>query len=127
MPQYLSESSWGGAISLLGWSAEQTGGQLRVTMYWRANVKMARSYTAYVHLLDGGGVLITQLDRPPEGYPTLDWQPEERVVDTYVLDLPPDLDSGEYFIQSGFYHLPSDERLGEPVFLGGVVLERPGG
>jgi hypothetical protein len=127
MPQYLSEASWGGAISLLGWSAEQTGGQLRVTMYWRANVKMARSYTAYVHLLDGGGVLITQLDRPPEGYPTMDWQPEERVVDTYVLDLPPDLDSGEYFIQSGFYHLPSDERLGEPVFLGGVVLERPGG
>ncbi len=125
MPQYLNDASWGGAISLLGWSAQQEGSQLKVTMYWRANVKMARSYTAFIHLLDGEGNLITQMDRLPDGYPTIDWQPEERVVDTYVLDLPADLAPGEYFIQSGFYHLPSDERLGEPVFLGSVMLDRP--
>lgn len=125
MPQYLSDASWG-AISLLGWTAEQEGGLLYVTMYWRANVKMARSYTAYVHLLDGDGNLVTQLDRLPDGYPTVDWQPEERVVDTYVLELPPGLAAGEYFFQSGFYHLPSDQRLGEPVFLGGVRLEQVG-
>jgi hypothetical protein len=94
-------------------------------MYWRANVKMVRSYTAFVHLLDEEGNLVTQWDRLPEGYPTIDWQRGERVVDTYTLDLPHDLPPGEYFIQSGFYHLPSDERLGEPAFLGGLVLERP--
>jgi 4-amino-4-deoxy-L-arabinose transferase-like glycosyltransferase len=125
LPQRESDASWGGAISLLGWSAQQVGGQLNITMYWWANVKMVRSYTAFVHLLDGEGNLVTQWDRLPEGYPTIDWQPQERVVDTYTLDLPPDLPPGEYFIQSGFYHLPSDERLGEPAFLGGVALVRP--
>ncbi|MFZ0545436.1 MAG: hypothetical protein WAM60_08355 [Candidatus Promineifilaceae bacterium] len=120
-----SDASWGGAISLLGWSALQDGAQLQITMYWQANVKLARSYTAYVHLLDTDGNLITQHDRLPDGYPTLDWQPEERVLDTYTLDLPQGLQPGEYFIQSGFYHLPTDERLGEPVQLGGVELVRP--
>jgi hypothetical protein len=47
------------------------------------------------------------------------------VVDTYTLDLPPNFTPGTYLIQSGFYHLPSDERLGEPVILGGVALARP--
>jgi 4-amino-4-deoxy-L-arabinose transferase-like glycosyltransferase len=120
-----SDASWGGAITLLGWSAEQEGGQLRITMYWQANVRMARSYTAYIHLLDQDQTLITQLDRLPDGYPTIDWQPGERVVDTYTLDLPPNFTPGTYLIQSGFYHLPSDERLGEPVILGGVALARP--
>jgi hypothetical protein len=94
-------------------------------MYWQANVRMARSYTAYIHLLDQDQTLITQLDRLPDGYPTIDWQPGERVVDTYTLDLPPNFTPGTYLIQSGFYHLPSDERLGEPVILGGVALARP--
>jgi hypothetical protein len=124
-PQYSSDASWGGAISLVGWSAQQNGTQLHVTLYWRANVNMARSYTAFVHLIDTEDNLVTQLDRLPEGYPTTDWQPGEMVVDTYALDLPPDMQAGQYFVQSGFYHLPSDERLGEPAVLGQVILGRP--
>lgn len=125
LPERESDASWGGGISLAGWTADQNSGQLNITLYWRANIQLARSYTAYVHLLDSEGELVTQLDRLPEGYPTIDWQPGERVMDTYTLDLPPELIPGEYIIQSGFYHLPSDERLGEPVVLGGVELVRP--
>lgn len=124
-PQFRGEASWGGAISLVGWSAQQVGAQLHVTLYWQANINLARSYTAFVHLLDTEDNLVTQLDRLPEGYPTIDWVQGERVIDTYTLDLPPDLDAGQYFVQSGFYHLPSDERLGEPVVLGPVSLVRP--
>ncbi len=124
-PEFESDATWGGAISLVGWSARQDGGQLAVTLYWRANVNMARSYTGFVHVLDGEGNLITQLDRLPEGYPTIDWQSGEMIVDTFTLNLPADLSAGEYIVQSGFYHLPTDERLGEPIILGPVILDRP--
>ncbi|HEX6384166.1 MAG TPA: hypothetical protein VF177_05815, partial [Anaerolineae bacterium] len=50
-----------------------------------------------------------------------DWRPGEVIMDTYQVDLPTDLPSGEYIVQTGFYSLPPLERLGEP-----LVLERLG-
>ncbi len=116
------ESTWGGAITLRDWKAEQKDGRIEVMLTWQAIVEMARNYTVYVHILDEEGNLVAQLDRPPDGYPTSDWLPGEIVTDIYSIDLPEDLQPKSYFIQTGFYHLLSQERLGEPVLLGQIDI-----
>jgi hypothetical protein len=63
------------------------------------------------------------LDRPPAGYPTTDWRVGEVVVDRYVVALPADMGSGNYRLMTGWYYLPTLERLGEGVELGRMVIE----
>ena len=83
---------------------------------------MPLDYTAYVHLLADGGDLVTQRDRPPAGYPTSVWQPGEIVLDTYTINLPPDLPSERYTLQTGFYYLPTLASLGEAAVLTTINL-----
>ncbi len=116
--------TWGGAITLNDWMFEEQGDELVVTLNWQSNVEMSRSYTAYVHLLAEDGSLVSQLDRLPDGYPTTDWRPGEFVRDEYRLKIPTDLSAEKYFVQTGFYYLPTGERLGEPEVIGQVNLER---
>jgi hypothetical protein len=78
---------------------------------------MDLAYTAFVHVLDSNGQLVAQSDRPPAGYPTSDWLAGEFVVDHYLVSLPPDLAPGSYTLQTGFYYLPTQERVGEPAVL----------
>jgi hypothetical protein len=84
---------------------------------------MERPYTAFVHLLDEHGALVAQLDRPPAGYPTNDWRVGEVVIDQYVVPLPVELPPGVYTLATGFYYLPTLERLGEAAQLGELLLE----
>ena len=102
---------------------EQVENELGITLSWKTLVEMDRDYTAYVHVLSEDGSLLAQLDRPPDGYPTSDWKPGEIVQDRYAILLPSDLQSGTYLIQSGFYHLPTQERLGEPQVIGQVEIQ----
>jgi hypothetical protein len=115
--------SWGGAISLEDWQADQGNGFLDVTLTWQTQVPMNRSYTIFVHLLNEDGELIAQLDRPPDGYLTSDWQEGEIVIDRLRLELPSGMQAGAYFIQSGFYYLPTQERIGEPQLLGEIDIK----
>jgi 4-amino-4-deoxy-L-arabinose transferase-like glycosyltransferase len=115
--------SWSGAIALSDWQVEQVENELGITLSWKTLVEMDRDYTAYVHVLSEDGSLLAQLDRPPDGYPTSDWKPGEIVQDRYAILLPSDLQSGTYLIQSGFYHLPTQERLGEPQVIGQVEIQ----
>jgi hypothetical protein len=122
-PQYPVTHSWNdlsgkGQIYLLGWSEDENEQELIVTLFWQAGAEMARDYTAFVHLLGVDGQPIAQLDRPPDGYPTSDWQPGEVIIDQYVIQLPADLPVGAYHLQTGFYYLPTLERLGTAVPLG---------
>jgi hypothetical protein len=117
-----SDISWSGAIKLDDWGVELADDMLYVTLVWESLVEMTRDYTVYVHLLDSNGSLVSQLDRPPDGYPTSDWTPGEIVQDRYQISLPPDIQPGRYIIQSGFYHFPTQERLGEPHILGEIEL-----
>ncbi len=115
--------SWSGAIGLSEWQVEQADEKLFVTLSWKTMVEMDRDYTAYVHILSEDGSLVAQMDRPPDGYPTSDWSPGEIVEDRYAVQLPIGLQSGTYLIQSGFYYLPTQERLGEPAVIGQVEIQ----
>ncbi len=114
----LTDTSFGEKISLVGWTAEFEDEQLLVTLAWQAKMEMEQDYTAFVHLIDAEGKLLGQLDRPPAGYPTSDWQPGEIVVDRYNVTLPDDVSQGEEIgLDTGFYYLPTLEALGETVEL----------
>ena len=104
-------------LLLRGYSMKQDNDQLAVSLIWQANRDMDLEYTAYVHVLDSNGQLVAQHDRPPAGYPTSDWLAGEFVVDRYLVSLPPDLAPGSYTLQTGFYYLPTQERVGEPAVL----------
>ncbi|UCC50462.1 MAG: hypothetical protein JSV68_15285, partial [Anaerolineaceae bacterium] len=81
--------------------------------------------TAFVHLSGPDGRLVAQLDRPPAGYPTSDWQAGEIVVDQYAVPLLGDLIVGEDIsLSTGFYTLPALEALGETADLGTISLQK---
>lgn len=108
--------SFDGNISLVDWRVTHEG-RLIVEMVWQAGKTMERDYTAFVHLLDSNGRLVAQTDRQPAGYPTSDWRRRELVRDAYVVQLPSDLRPGTYTLTTGFYYLPSMERLGTAAVL----------
>ncbi len=112
----LSAAGFGGQIRLLAWSSTRHNDTLTVSLTWQAQTHPDKDYTAYVHVLDSTGNLLTQLDRPPAGYPTSDWQPGEVIYDTYSIPLAPDTPAA-VTLETGFYYLPTLEPLGQPVRL----------
>ncbi len=117
LPEHQSTHSFGDQLRLVGWTVKVEGEVTAVTLTWEALKEMDRAYTAYVHLIGPDGTPAAQLDRQPGGYPTSDWQPGERVMDTYTIPLPPGITIEDVTIQTGFYYLPTLEALGEPARL----------
>ena len=115
---------------LLGVDLEATdvkpGGKIDATLYWRAVQPMARSYTAFVHLLDEQGALVAQSDSIPVGggYPTFWWAEGEVVRDPHTIELPEALPAGRYRLVAGMYdeeerRLPAEGEEG--VLMDGAV------
>ena len=109
--------SFAGAILLRGWSLAHEADSLTVTLAWQAQTAISADYTAYVHLVNGAGDLVAQLDRPPAGYPTSSWRVGELIQDSYRLPLPPDLPPSDYTLRTGFYSWPELVGLGEAAVL----------
>ncbi len=91
----------------------QPGGEVRLTLYWRAESPLQQDYVVFVHLLDGGGVLRGQQDGQPRRgrFPTRAWRPGELVVDEYRVSLPADAPTGEYVVEVGMYRPADGTRL----------------
>jgi hypothetical protein len=130
----------GDAITLVGYdlSAEEigAGGTLAVTLVWRADAIPEGDYTVFVHLVDEGGKLVAQDDRPPLGneYRTSFWGPGDVVRDTYYLALEPDSEPCACTLQVGMYdpdagvRLPAFDGVGtrfadDTIVAGGVTVE----
>lgn len=81
------------------------GDVLSLTLYWRADAPVGQDWTTFVHLLDGAGEKVGQVDRVPgDGiYPPSAWQPGLLVADQYELPLPADLPAGRYRLIFGWY------------------------
>ncbi|HHH40606.1 MAG TPA: hypothetical protein ENK56_01215 [Chloroflexi bacterium] len=115
----------GGRATLLGANltpmegpvvAFQPGGVLTVTLVWRAEAEMERSYHVFLHLRGPGGEMVAQSDGVPAGWtrPTTGWLPGEVVVDERVLKLPGVLPAGVYTLSAGLYDPESGQRLVAP-------------
>ncbi len=117
-----SDHRFGDDIQLAGSTLTSGREELAVTLVWQALRLMVADFTVYVHLTDAAGNLVAQVDRPPQGYPTSEWQTGELIVDTFRLALPPSLEPGSYRLSTGFYSLPDVTPLGQPADLGTVEL-----
>jgi hypothetical protein len=66
---------------------------LTVTASWGTGDWQPRALTAFIHVLDANGQLVSQLDTPlgGEDYPSMLWGDHERTYEsTYQLELPPE-------------------------------------
>ncbi|MDE3089379.1 MAG: hypothetical protein KGJ80_08330, partial [Chloroflexota bacterium] len=74
---------------LIGYALPQKavapGGELRITIYWRAKTRIAEDFSVYIRLLDAAGNIVGRWEAFPGGglYPTRLWQPGEIIVDEY--------------------------------------------
>jgi hypothetical protein len=95
------------AVTLLGYDLAPGGAGL--TLYWRAEALMDRSYAAFVHVLGPDGGLVAQADRVPGGgaRPTTGWLPGEVIADVYDLPV-----AGAAALRVGLYDPATGERLG---------------
>ena len=110
--------SFGSAVALLGWEMKPAeidpGDTLDVRLIWKALGPMDRSYSVFVHLLDGaGGKIAAQHDSPPGlgTLPTSGWVAGEVVDDRHPLSLPASLPAGRYLLLAGLYDPLTGERL----------------
>lgn len=109
-------------IELVGVDVDMSAageGVLRVRLVWRASDWIQGDYTAFVHLLDQQGQIVSQVDRPPAGadYPTTLWTPGEMIASQVELPLPDEVrrterfDWSDYRLRIGLYELPSVRQL----------------
>ena len=80
-----------GRIALLGWRAAQTGdAALTVRFCWAATRRIPTDLTAFVHLIDRAGEIVSQYDAQPGGAenPTSRWVPGESACSEHPLTRP---------------------------------------
>lgn len=88
----------------------QPGGELEVSLLWRALEDPRTTYTVFLHLIGPDGERVAQSDEQLlEGYyqPTV-WPQDQAVADRHVLALPADLAPGRYRLEMGLYS-PGDQ------------------
>lgn len=104
--QHRLEATFGGTVRLLGYDVAESGGQLKVTLYWQALERVERREKVFVHLVDAREAIVGQHDaEPPVSTP--EWKPGEVVADAHLLPSPP----GEYRLRAGLYDALNEQRL----------------
>jgi len=134
-PQHALPVALGDGIALAGYDVQpatlRPGDILYLQLHWRVAVAPREDWTVFTHLLakDANGdwaQVAGRDDRPGAGsLPTTRWQPGWRVLDEYQIALPPDLEPGDYALETGLYgsdgaRLPAN---GAGVRLGEVTIE----
>ncbi len=91
----------------------QPGQTLALSLYWQAGGPTETPYTVFTHLLGPDGQVYGQWDNPPVAgtYPTTEWQPGEKVVDQYRIQVAGDAPPGEYRLVVGMYDPVSGARV----------------
>lgn len=107
---------FGNVAHLLGYELDlsqvQTDGFVKLTLYWQALTETDVSYKVFVHLLDSAGMIITQVDREPQGGEALttSWLVGEVISD--VIKIPVDSRLAEVqTIAVGLYNPLDGRRL----------------
>ncbi len=100
------------------------GTPIILILYWRALEKMDRDYTAFAHLIDRDGKIVSQYDSQPRKgqLPTTQWVPMLPVTDAILISVGSNVPLGSgYKLQVGLYDSKTAGRLfvtdgqGQPV------------
>ncbi len=116
-PTTTAGTTFGGRVELTGYDLPegtwQPGDVVRLSLFWRKIGPLRQGETAFTHLLDGTGRLVTQNDVAPGGHvpPAGGWSEGEIVAERRGLFLPDDLPPGEYTLRLGVYLPETGERL----------------
>ncbi|HEY65892.1 MAG TPA: DUF2079 domain-containing protein, partial [Caldilineae bacterium] len=108
--------TFGAAIELIGARVPERvapGETLWFDLLWQVTEPIPRAYTVFVHLRDGQGRRVAQRDAQPAWFgpvPTTRWGPDPQ-PDAHRLEIPQDLEPGEYTLVIGLYDLETGERL----------------
>jgi hypothetical protein len=120
-------ATFGEQVDLLGYDLAgdrvAPGGEVALTLYWRARAPMRTSYTVFNHLVGADGAVIGQWDSMPAGgtLPTTEWVTGEVVADHYRIPVKPDAPVGEARLWLGWYDAATGARL--PLGGGGDHVE----
>ena len=118
---YVVKAGFGPAIQLHSYDmGVPTGGLLDVTFYWQALAEPESDAMVFVHLVNGAGEIVSQVDAVPAGgtRPASGWRAGEVITDSHRLPIPGDLPPGEYRVYAGLYEPGSGAR--PPVTLDGA-------
>ncbi len=112
---------FGGWATLTGATLDQDGSALDLIIYWDVTGTPPTDYLTFLHVLDKNEELVAQGDGLPldGAFPTGVWRAGDHLVDTYHLELPPDLPAGEYSLNLGLHdtvvRVPVTDESGAPV------------
>ncbi|MCA9981775.1 MAG: phospholipid carrier-dependent glycosyltransferase, partial [Anaerolineales bacterium] len=108
--------------------------QVRVDLYWEVLNQPIGNFYLFAHLMDSVGTMVTQRDTHPAlgKFPTSEWRPGDRFVDTVYLWLPATAYPDTAVVSVGLY-APSGYRLavtdaagelvGDTAVLGNITIE----
>ncbi len=107
---------WADQVSLLGYDlapARVVNGRLHLILYWRADQKMPRGYTAFLHVLDANGSWCGQDDHAPlNGWAPHDsWPIGEVLADPFQVEIPGCRETDTLIVNVGLYLPETLERL----------------
>lgn len=99
-------------IRLLGYGQALQGDELSLTLYWESVAPTPVDWSVFVHLRDGTGATVAQMDGPVGGgsYPTSVWAAGEIIGDNFSIPLDT-LTGGLYSVVVGLYNIETGERL----------------
>ena len=105
------------------------GATFTLVLYWRAENRIEKDFSIFVHLIDASGRVVAQHDGvPAEGiYPTREWRADDLVVDPHELKV--DAAPGTYSLVAGMYdpttlvRVPVADRAEDFVQLTKVVVQ----
>jgi hypothetical protein len=110
-------ADFGSSMRLLGYDIEtnavRESGILTVTLQWKPRTPITEDYMMFLHVFDGDGERVGQIDVPPAGprAPTSGWNINGYATWIHPIPVPPDLPPGNYWIAVGVYHPEDFSRL----------------
>lgn len=89
------------------------GDVIRLTLFWRAQQPIDKSYKVFNQVYFGDGPMIAQRDGYPvcDGRETWRWDPGELITDPYLIPVKADAPDGLYPLYTGLYLEETGERL----------------
>jgi len=115
-----------GDIRLRGYSLPATrvkpGGELRLDLFWQADRQIKSGQYSFLRLRSAAGegatnpktgddIWVEERHEGPGGFFTTGYLPERLYADTYRITVPPDLPSGEYALEIGWYDVATGDQL----------------
>lgn len=93
--------------------ADPATGTVSLRLTWQALARMDKDYVAFIHVVDGSGNTVWQIDRQPRdgAYPTSLWDVGEMVDDPIVIPMPDGVGARTYRLHLGVYDPDTGERL----------------